>query len=246
MYNTHRNNVNIPLSLFCPVLSCVSSMAIRDGVFDAFLRVYPRISNLLESNSNRDSAVGIAMCEISVGLRVSTAQYKSGDKTEALSTMRRTLSRLDKMNHIKDEHLKLRVCRFKVEALQGIGAMAQDVMALRRGLNILQVDLKDFISAAAVSHSISALLAKKRDWESSCKQYGITLEILKRLSEKSNGEEKNEAMARIYVELAVSQSMMGAENLANESLKNAVEYDGEGDKIKMHMQFQDLLSRYKA
>ena len=35
--------------------------------------------------------------------------------------MRRTLNRLDKMNVKDDEHLKSRVCRFKVEALQGIG-----------------------------------------------------------------------------------------------------------------------------
>ena len=120
----------------------------------------------------------MSMCRISIGLRVSSAQYKLGDKTEALSTMRRTLNRLDRMSVKDDEHLKSRVCRFKVEALQGIGAMSQDVTALRRGLSILQVDLKDTISAAAVSHSISALLAKKRDWESSCKQYGMTLDIL--------------------------------------------------------------------
>ena len=40
--------------------------------------------------------------------------------------------------------------------------------------------------------------------------------------------------------------MMGAEDLAKESLKNAVEYGGDGDKIKVHMQFEDLLSRYKV
>ena len=219
-------------------------MAIRDGVFDAFLRVYPRISNLLKSSD--DDAVGVSMCRISIGLRVSSAQYKLGDKTEALSTMRRTLNRLDKMNVKNDEHLKSRVCRFKVEALQGIGAMSQDVTALRRGLSILQVDLKDPVSAAAVSHSISALLAKKRDWESSCKQYGVTLDILQSIAEKNNNNKKNEAMARISVELAVSQTMMGAKDLAKESLKNAVEYGGDGDKIKVHMQFEDLLSRYKS
>ena len=218
-------------------------MAIRDGVFDAFLRVYPRISNLLKSSD--DDAVGVSMCRISIGLRVSSAQYKLGDKTEALSTMRRTLNRLDKMNVKDDEHLKSRVCRFKVEALQGIGAMSQDVTALRRGLSILQEDLKDPISAAAVSHSISALLAKKRDWEGSCKQYGVTLDILQSIAEKNNSK-KNEAMARISVELAVSQTMMGAEDLAKESLKNAVEFGGDGDKIKVHMQFEDLLSRYKS
>ena len=235
VYNTHRKQIKISLSLICTVLSCVSSICIRDRVFEEFLGVYPLISSLLRSD---DDNISVSMCRISIGLRVSSAQYKIGNTEDALSTMRETISCLEKIDVKNNKDIFSKVCRFKVEALQGIGAMTQDVNALRRGLKILQHDLNDEISSAAVSHSISALLAKKRDWESSCKQYGVTLEILKKINNASS----KQALARIYVELAACQSMMGAESLSKDSMKSALTFDG--DKLKLGMQFQELLTRY--